>query len=169
METLSFSTAIISSSSSSLQKERNLIPLQDSFDSTLLQKLLLADYVSREQDLSNALPDQLRSKSSANPWPWLTTPVDMKLIGGSETYRKAKRRLNQGFVHGVRTTDLLSSRGPIGVDCLRSAIISEKWGVENDVPARIENPPASKGYIGELAANILTPGAAISGRGAQRH
>jgi len=27
--------------------------------------------------------------------------------------------------------------------------------VENDVPERIENPPASKGYVGELAANIL--------------
>lgn len=41
--------------------------------------------------------------------------------------------------------------------------------MENDVPERIENPPASKGYAGELAANILTPGAAMSGCEAQRH
>jgi hypothetical protein len=69
----------------------------------------------------------------------------------------------------VTIADLIAAGDQLGWIALRSATIPETWGVENDVPERIENPPASKGYAGELAANILTPGAAMSGCEAQRH
>jgi len=59
--------------------------------------------------------------------------------------------------------DLKAAGDHSGCKALRSAITPEITGVAIDVPESIANPPTFKVSLGDVAANILTPGAAMSG------
>ena len=59
--------------------------------------------------------------------------------------------------------DLKAAGDQSGCKDLRSARTPEIAGVAIDVPESITNPPALKVALGDVAANMLTPGAAMSG------
>ena len=51
----------------------------------------------------------------------------------------------------------------LGCKALRSATTPEITGAAIDVPEYIANPPALLVTLGDVAANMFTPGAAMSG------
>ena len=63
----------------------------------------------------------------------------------------------------VTMADLKAAGDQSGCKDLRSAITPEITGAAIDVPERITNPPALRVSLGDVAAKMLTPGAAISG------
>jgi len=63
----------------------------------------------------------------------------------------------------VTIADLMAAGDQSGCRALRSATIPEIVGVAIDVPDKKMNPRSLKVVLVVVAANMLTPGAAISG------
>lgn len=59
--------------------------------------------------------------------------------------------------------DLMAAGDQVGWSDLRRATMAEIWGVAMEVPVCMVKPPSFVGSNGEVATNIATPGAAISG------
>jgi len=82
-----------------------------------------------------------------------------------------KKIIMKGISIGIPVViraDFTAAGDQLGCKALISATIPEIWGVDIEVPESMAYSPSIDGLWGEVAANMWTPGAVISGCSTQK-
>lgn len=102
-----------------------------------------------------------KTKTTVRKW-WETSKFNFQKSKWRWSWGKEKCKEKLG-IPVVIMADLMAAGDQVGWSDLRRATMAEIWGVAMEVPVCMVKPPSFVMSNGEVATNIATPGAPISG------